>query len=272
VIDGQHIRDRDSHGLLRARAPAGGGGAAGAAAAGHMPGAYFAGVPLVYGIMPLLVHASLAPYILGSPGAVSRKRGVINTFGLLEDLAGALEPGHARDRYRSVVGLLDWYAKNRREVPGDRNEAERDVSLIRGFARSLPGRADELVPDYFELARGLALFRDLAFARDVEAASAQKIRAGFARFLRAVTDHADAVASQGASQGTGQEAGPNPDVRLVTTPLLVLAYAIEQMPSGPEQEGGETATRLVPFRLPGWRPAAGRRTMGGCTPLAGWPA
>jgi hypothetical protein len=239
-------------------------------------------VPLVYGIVPLLVHASLAPHILGSRGAVSRKRGVINTFGLLEDLADALEPGPARDRYRTVVRLLDWYAKHHREAPGNLSELERDVSLIRRFARPLPVLADERERDYVGLAQELTLFRDLRFARDVEAGSARKIRDGFARFLRGIADHPDAVGSYGAGPGSGQ----NLDPCLVSTPLLVLAYAIDSMPSGPEPGGmepggmepggmepdGETARRLTPFRLPGWRPAPGRRTMGGCTPLAGWPA
>jgi hypothetical protein len=244
-------------------------------------------VPLVYGIVPLLVHASLAPHILGSRGAVSRKRSVINTFGLLEDLADALEPGPARDRYRTVVRLLDWYAKHPREAPGNLSELERDVSLIRRFARPLPVLADERERDYFGLVQELTLFQDLRFARDVEAGSACKIRAGFARFLRGIADHPDAVGSYGAGPGSGQ----NLDPCLVSTPLLVLAYAIDSMPSGPEPDGmepggmepdgmepggmepdGETARRLTPFRLPGWRPAPGRRTMGGCTPLAGWPA
>jgi hypothetical protein len=241
--------------------------AAGEGTAEHMSDAYFAGVPLVYGIVPLLVHASLAPHILGSCGAVSRKRGVINTFGLLEDLADALEPGPARDRYRTVVRLLDWYAKHHREAPGNLSELERDVSLIRRFARPLPVLADERERDYVGLAQELTLFRDLRFARDVEAGSARKIRDGFARFLRGIADHPDAVGSYGAGPGSGQ----NLDPCLVSTPLLVLAYAIDSMPSGPEPDG-ETARRLTPFRLPGWRPAPGRRTMGGCTPLAGWPA
>jgi hypothetical protein len=235
--------------------------------AGHGPDATFAGVPLVYGIVPLLVHASLAPHILGSRCAVSRKRGVINTFGLLEDLADALEPGAARDRYRTVVRLLDWYAKHHREAPGNLSELERDVSLIRRFARPLPVLADQRERDYVGLARELTLFRELRFARDVEAGSAAKIRAGFARFLRGIADHPDAVGSYGAGPGSGQ----NLDPCLVSTPLLVLAYAIDSMPTGPEPDG-ETARRLTPFRLPGWRPAPGRRTMGGCTPLAGWPA
>lgn len=192
---------------------------------------------------------------------------MINTFGLLEDLAGALEPGPARDRYRTVVRLLDWYAKHHRDAPGNLGELERDVSLIRGFARPLSGRAAGLERDYFALARELAIFRDLRFARDVEAVSAHKIRAGFARFLRGIADHPDAAGSYGAVPGSGQ----NLDPRLVNTPLLVLAYAIERMPASPEPDG-ETARRLTPFRLPGWRPAPGRRTMGGCTPLAGWPA
>jgi hypothetical protein len=237
-------------------------------AAGQPPDAYFAGVPLTYGIVPLLVHASLAPHILGSRGAVSRKRGVINTFGLLEDLAGALEPGPARDRYRTVVRLLDWYAKHHREAPGSLGELERDVSLIRRFARPLPVLADEHERDYFGLARELALFRDLRFARDVEAGSAAQIRAGFARFLRGIADHPVAVGGSGAVPGSGQ----NLDPCLVNTPLLVLAYAIERMPASPEPDSAETARRVTPFRLPGWRPAPGRRTMGGCTPLAGWPA
>jgi hypothetical protein len=264
VIDSNRIREPDSRGLLRARPAAAREGSGGP----PPPGAYLAGVPLAYGIAPLLVHAGLAPQILGSCGALSRKHGVINTFGLLEDLAGALEPGPARDRYRTVVRLLDWYAKHHREAPGNLGELERDVSLIRSFARPLPGRAGELERDYFGLARQLAIFRDLAFARDVEVGSAQKIRAGFARFLRGIADLADAAGSPGTGQGSGQ----NLDSRLVNTPLLVLAYAIEQMPSGPEQEDGETARRLTPFRLPGWRPAPGRRTMGRCTPLAGWLA
>jgi hypothetical protein len=241
--------------------------AAGEGTAEHMSDAYFAGVPLVYGVVPLLVHASLAPHILSSRGAVSRKRGVINTFGLLEDLVDALEPGPARDRYRAVVRLLDWYAKHYREAPGNLSELERDVSLIRRFARPLPVLADELERDYFGLARELALFRDLRFARDIDAGSAHKIRAGFTRFLRGIADHPGVAGSHAAGQGSGQ----NLDPCLVNTPLLVLAYAIERMPASPEPDA-ETAWRLTPFRLPGWRPAPGRRTMGGCTPLAGWPA
>jgi hypothetical protein len=262
VIDTNRTREPDSRSLVRA-CPA----AARDGSAGQLPDAYFAGVPLTYGIVPLLVHASLAPHILGSRVAVSRKRGVINTFGLLEDLAGALEPGAARDRYRTVVRLLDWYAKHPREAPGNLGELERDVSLIRRFARPLPVLADEAERDYFGLARELALFRDLSFARDVEAGSAHKIRAGFARFLRGIADHPDVAGSHVTGQGSVQ----NLDPRLVNTPLLVLEYAIERMPSGPEPDG-ETGKRLTPFRLPGWRPAPGRRTMGGCTPLAGWPA
>jgi hypothetical protein len=263
VIDGHRIRESDSRSLLRAR-PA----AAREGTAGQLPGAYFAGVPLTYGIVPLLVHAGLAPHILGSRGAMSRKRGVINTFGLLEDLAGALEPGPARDRYRTVVRLLDWYAKHHREAPGNLGELERDVSLIRGFARPLAGRAGESERDYFGLARELAIFRDLRFARDVEAGSADKIRAGFVRFLRGIADHPDAAGRPETVQG----GVPNLDPRLVNTPLLALAYAIERMPASPEQDSVETAKRVTPFRLPGWRPAPGRRTMGGCTPLAGWRA
>jgi hypothetical protein len=262
VIDSNRIRESESRSLVRA-CPV----TAREGPAGKLPGAYFAGVPLVYGIVPLLVHASLAPHILGSRVAVSRKRGVINTFGLLEDLAGALEPGPARDRYRTVVRLLDWYAKHHREAPGNLGELERDVSLIRRFARPLPVLADERERDYFGLARELALFRDLRFARDVEASSAHKIRAGFARFLRGIADHPEVAGSDAAGQGSGQ----NLDPRLAITPLLVLAYAIERMPASPEPDG-ETARRVTPFRLPGWRPAPGRRTMGGCTPLAGWPA
>jgi hypothetical protein len=254
VIDSKRTREPDSRSLVRA-CPA----AAREGTAGHGPDATFAGVPLVYGIVPLLVHASLAPHILGSRGPVSRKRGVINTFGLLEDLADALEPGAARDRYRTVVRLLDWYAKHHREAPGNLSELERDVSLIRRFARPLPVLADQRERDYVGLARELTLFRELRFARDVEA--------GFARFLRGIADHPDAVGSYGADPGSGQ----NLDPCLVSTPLLVLAYAIDSMPTGPEPDG-ETARRLTPFRLPGWRPAPGRRTMGGCTPLAGWPA
>lgn len=262
MIDSNRIRETDSRSLLRA-CPA----AAREGTGGQPPDAYFAGVPLTYGIVPLLVHASLAPHILGSRVAVSRKRGVINTFGLLEDLAGTFEPGPARDRYRTVVRLLDWYAKHPREAPGNLGELERDVSLIRRFARPLPVLADESERDYFGLARELALFRDLRFARDVEASSAQKIRGGFARFLRGMADHPDVAGSHAAGQGSAQ----NLDPRLVNTPLLVLAYAIDSMSSGPDPDG-ETARRLTPFRLPGWRPAPGRRTMGGCTPLAGWPA
>ena len=223
----------------------------------------------MYGIVPLLVHASLAPHILGSRVAVSRKRGVINTFGLLEDLAGALEPGPARDRYRTVVRLLDWYAKHHREAPGNLGELERDVSLIRRFARPLPVLADERERDYFGLARELALFRDLRFARDVEASSAHKIRAGFARFLRGIADHPEVAGSHAAGQGSGQ----NLDPRLVNTPLLVLAYAIERMPDSPEPDG-ETARRVTPFRLPGWRPAPGLAHHWGDAPhwLAGPPS
>jgi hypothetical protein len=263
VIDSNRIRESDSRSLVRAR-PA----ATREGAAGPPPGASFAGLPLVYGIVPLLVHAGLAPHILGSRGAISRKRGVINTFGLLEDLAGALEPGPARDRYRTVVRLLDWYAKHHRETPGNRGELERDVSLIRGFARPLPGRAGEPGRDYFGLARELAIFRDLRFAGDVEAGSADKIRAGFARFLRGIADHPEVAGRPGTVLGGEQ----NLDPCLVNTPLLVLAYAIERMPASPELDSAETARRVTPFRLPGWRPAPGRRTMGGCTPLAGWPA
>jgi hypothetical protein len=262
VIDTNRTREPDSRSLVRV-CPA----AARDGSAGQLTDAYFAGVPLTYGIVPLLVHASLAPHILGSRVAVSRKRGVINTFGLLEDLAGALEPGPARDRYRTVIRLLDWYAKHPREAPGNLGELERDVSLIRRFTRPLPVLADEAERDYIRLARELTLFRDLRFARDVEAGSAQKIRAGFARFLRGITDHPDVAGSYASGQGSVQ----NLDPRLVSTPLLVLAYAIERMPPDPEPDS-ETGKRLSPFRFPGWRPAPVRRTMGGCTPLAGWPA
>jgi hypothetical protein len=239
VIDSNRIRETDSRSLLRA-CPA----ATRDGTAGQPSDAYFAGLPLTYGIVPLLVHASLAPHILGSRVAISRKRGVINTFGLLEDLAGALEPGPARDRYRTVVRLLDWYAKHHREAPGNLGELERDVSLIRRFARPLPVLADERERDYFGLARELALFRDLSFASDIEASCAHKIRAGFARFLRGIADYPDVAGSHATGPGSAQ----NLDPCLVSSPLQVLAYAIERMPAGSEPEGGETAKRLTPFR------------------------
>ena len=66
MIDSNRIRETDSRSLLRA-CPA----AAREGIGGQPPDAYFAGVPLTYGIVPLLVHASLAPHILGSRVAVT---------------------------------------------------------------------------------------------------------------------------------------------------------------------------------------------------------
>ena len=199
------------------------------------------------------------------------RRAAIGTFGLLENLTGALEPGPACGRYRAIVRFLDASARvywddpagmaAGKSVPGslysadvqaaDSDAVVRDVGLIREFGRDLlrsdahefqPGseKMHQLERDYFRLARDLALFHNLRFARDIHARLLDKIGVGFADFLSQVVGYA--IPDPWFSNA--QTADP----RFASAPMLVLGYAFDRMLSGLREAGGPAVMRVVPFR------------------------
>ena len=82
----------------------------------------------------------------------------------------------------------------------------------------------QLERDYFRLARNLALFHNLRFARDIHARLLDKIGVGFADFLSQVVGYA--IPDPWFSNA--QTADP----RFASAPMLVLGYAFDRMLSG----------------------------------------
>ena len=193
----------------------------------------FASAPLALGILPLMVHSSVAARILGGRRGVDLPHSVESVFQLLDNLADALEPEGAGDLSLAMADVLADSAErdlgNVRAVIRDIEDGlspdpraidvrayvnliaarklsrtvDRDLRLICGFARMLrEPRPGGLVQGDFELACNLELASSLKSSRDADIDVASEIE----------SDGASRLSHRGARTGvTGAARGAKRD-------------------------------------------------------------